>query len=513
MTDADFKKILWASADKLRNAMDAAEYKHVVLGLLFLKYLSDAFVAQRAELKKQFADPNSEYYLDTSDTDEINMELEDRDYYSKDNVYWVPKTARWDILRDMASSPNFGKRIDDALRAIEDDNKKLKGILNKIYANIPLDNASLGELFNKLGEIETQDGNKKDLLGEIYEYFLGEFALNEGKRGGQYYTAQSVVKILVEILSPDRGRVYDPCCGSGGMFVQTMRFVDKHHNDKNDISIYGQESNPTTWKLAHMNLAIRGLSYFLGKSSGDTFHKDQFPELRADFVLANPPFNVSDWGGDKLAHDSRWKYGTPPESNANYAWLQHIYYHLSTNGRAGVVLANGSMSTAQGGEDTIRKNMIDADKVECMVACPPQLFTNAQIPVCIWFLAKNKKRKGEILFLDARDMGYMKTRVVRDFKDTEIEKLGAVYQQWASGSEQYKDIAGFCKSASLEQVKAQDYILTPGRYVGIAKTDDDGRPYAEKMAQYTAELREQFAESNRLQMEIKAQLGKVGVVL
>ena len=314
-------------------------------------------------------------------------------------------------MRNGANSDGFGKRIDDALRAIENDNKKLKGILNKNYANVSLSNENLVELFNKLGEIQTNDTkDKKDLLGEIYEYFLGQFALNEGKRGGQYYTAQSVVKILVEILSPQKGKIYDPCCGSGGMFVQTMKFVDAHHhNNHSHISIYGQESNPTTWKLANMNLAIRGLDYNLSTMAGDTFHSDYHPDLRADYIMANPPFNVSDWGGEKLADDSRWRHGTPPVGNANYAWLQHILYHLSVNGRAGVVLANGSMSSTSSGENTIRQNMIDADLVECMLSLPGQLFTNTQIPVCIWFLTKNKKRKGEILFLDAREMGFMQT--------------------------------------------------------------------------------------------------------
>ena len=378
MQDKDLKKILWQSADKLRNAMDAAEYKHIVLGLLFLKYLSDAFESQRTALRKQFADPEHDFFLGTDDDDEINDELEDRDYYAKDNVYWVPENSRWQTLRDNANSDGFGKRIDDALRAIENDNKKLKGILNKNYANVPLSNENLVELFNKLGEIQTNDTkDKKDLLGEIYEYFLGQFALNEGKRGGQYYTAQSVVKILVEILSPQKGKIYDPCCGSGGMFVQTMKFVDAHHhNNHSNISIYGQESNPTTWKLANMNLAIRSLDYNLSTMAGDTFHDDRHPNLRADYIMANPPFNVSDWGGEKLADDSRWRHGIPPVGNANYAWLQHILYHLSVNGRAGVVLANGSMSTTTGGEDIIRQNMIDADLVECMLSLPGQLFTN-----------------------------------------------------------------------------------------------------------------------------------------
>ena len=395
--------------------MDAAEYKHIVLGLLFLKYLSDAFTAQQTKLLGEFADSDHELYLGTSDEEEINAELEDRDYYAKDNVYWVPLDARWQTLRNGAAADGFGKRIDDAMRSIEADNPKLKGILNKNYANVPLDNQNLAELFNKLGEIETHHTDKskhqKDLLGEIYEYFLGQFALNEGKRGGQYYTAQSVVKILVEILAPHKGKIYDPCCGSGGMFVQTMKFVDAHHhNDHSHISIYGQESNPTTWKLAHMNLAIRGLDYRLGKMSSDTFHKNQHPDLRADFVLANPPFNTSEWGGDKLTQDSRFKHGIPPEGNANYAWLQHILHHLSVNGRAGIVLANGSMSTTQGGEDTIRKNMIEADLVECMVSLPGQLFTNTQIPVCIWFprqkqTAKRRnsifRRKGYGLYANA----------------------------------------------------------------------------------------------------------------
>ena len=517
MTDNDFKKILWATADKLRNSMDAAEYKHVVLGLLFLKYLSDAFESQRTELRKQFTDSNHEFFIGTSDEDEIATELEDRDYYAKDNVYWVPRDARWETLKDGASvAPHFGKRIDDAMRAIEQDNQKLKGILNKSYANVPLDNENLVELFNQLDGIDTHSTdatNKTDILGEVYEYFLGQFALNEGKRGGQYYTARPVVEILVKILSPEKGKIYDPCCGSGGMFVQTMKFVDEHHKNKNDISIYGQESNPTTWKLANMNLAIRGLDYRLGSMAGDSFHNDRHPDLRADYIMANPPFNISDWGGDKLPHDSRWKYGTPPVGNANYAWLQHILFHLSHNGRAGVVLANGSMSTNQGSEYTIRKNMIENDLVECMLSLPGQLFTNTQIPVCIWFLAKNKKRQGEILFLDARDMGYMETRVMKNFSEDEIKSLGQTYQNWANGSEEYEDIAGFCKSATLEETKKQDYTLTPSRYVGEKPPEDDGIPFDEKMKNLTAKLSDQFKESNRLQEEIKTQLGKMGVSL
>ncbi len=408
-----------------------------------------------------------------------------------------------------------GKCIDDALHAIENDNKKLKGILNKNYAHVPLSNENLAELFNKLGEIETHsnDANdKKDLLGEIYEYFLGQFALNEGKRGGQYYTAQSVVKILVEILAPQKGKIYDPCCGSGGMFVQTMKFVDADHdNDHSNISIYGQESNPTTWKLANMNLAIRGLDYRLGNMAGDTFHNDCHPDLRADYIMANPPFNISDWGGDKLPNDSRWRHGTPPVGNANYAWLQHILYHLSASGRAGIVLANGSMSTTAGGEDAIRKSMIENDLVECMLSLPGQLFTNTQIPVCIWFLAKNKQRQGEILFLDAREMGFMQTRVMKNFTDTEIKHLGKTYQNWVNGLDDYQDTAGFCKSATLDEVKAKDYILTPGRYVGVKATEDDGIPFEKKMTTLSQNLAQQFNESNRLQTEIKNQLAKVGV--
>ena len=512
MTDKEFKKILWATADKLRNSMDAAEYKHVVLGLLFLKYLSDAFKVQRDKLRIDLINPQSDIYLST-DADEVEAELEDRDYYAQANVYWVPLESRWFTLTGIASADGFGKKIDDALREIESQNAKLKGILNKIYTTIPISNQDLGELFNKIGEIDTvgQGKNKKDLLGEVYEYFLGQFALNEGKRGGQYYTAQSVVKILVEILSPEKGKIYDPCCGSGGMFVQTMKFIDQHNAENhNSISIYGQESNPTTWKLANMNLAIRGLDYRLGGMAGDTFHRDLHPDLRADYILANPPFNISDWGGDKLAHDSRWKHGTPPVGNANYAWLQHILYHLSSQGRAGVVLANGSMSTTTSGEGDIRAELIKQDLVECMVSLPGQLFANTQIPVCIWFLAKNKKRKGEILFIDARDKGFMETRVQKNFSDEEVSDFGTLYKNWAS-NDGYEDVKGYCKSATLAEVEKQDYILTPGRYVGVAEAEDDGIPFETKMATLTETLKEQFAEGDRLQAEIKTQLEKVGV--
>jgi len=512
--DNDIKKTLWATADKLRSNMDAAEYKHIVLGLIFLKYVSDSFAEHRAELARRFAQPGDEYYID--DEGLRAGDLEERDYYTEANVFWVPESARWEKIRDSAKQPELGKIIDNALVAIEDENPRLKNILDKRFARTQLEPGKLGELIDEISKIGfAGNGHKsKDLLGEVYEYFLGQFANAEGKKGGQFYTPASVVKVLVEILAPHKGKVYDPCCGSGGMFVQSEKFMESHGGRFGDISIYGQESNPTTWRLVAMNLAIRGMDFNLGKEPADTFLRDQHPDLRANYIMANPPFNISDWWNKSLESDPRWQFGTPPAGNANYAWLQHIYYHLAAGGRAGVVLANGSMSSSQSGEGTIRRAMVDADAVECMVALPAQLFFNTQIPACLWFLAKDKKtRKGEILFIDARKLGRLENRVNRLFDDADIQRIAETYHSWKQDGEtarQYEDIPGFCKSANLKEVQSHDYILTPGRHVGTEIAEDDSGQFAVKMAHLIEELAEQLEESSELEKEIKNNLESIG---
>ncbi|HNG47884.1 MAG TPA: class I SAM-dependent DNA methyltransferase, partial [Agitococcus sp.] len=413
MNIIELERTLWATADKLRANMDAAEYKHIVLGLIFLKYISDTFTARRAELLKRFVDENDEYYFADATPEELQAELEDRDYYREVNVFWVPEAARWDVLLAAAKQPDIGKKIDDALAVIESENPKLKGILDKRYARAQLPDGKLGELVDLVSTIGfgADASQARDILGQIYEYFLGQFASAEGKRGGQFYTPASIVKTLVAVLAPHSGKVYDPCCGSGGMFVQSEKFIEAHGGKLGDVSIYGQESNPTTWRLAAMNLAIRGIEFNLGREPADTFTRNQHADLRADFILANPPFNISDWWHGSLMGDSRWEYGDPPQGNANFAWLQHMLYHLKPTGRAGIVLANGSMSSTQNSEGQIRQAMIEADVVEVMVALPSQLFFNTQIPACLWFLAKQKTtRKGEVLFIDARKLGQMISR-------------------------------------------------------------------------------------------------------
>jgi len=533
--DNEIKKTLWATADKLRSNMDAAEYKHIVLGLIFLKYVSDSFAEQRALLEKRFADREDEYFIE--DAADRSKDLEQRDYYTAANVFWVPELSRWEHLRDKAKQPELGRYIDDALQDIENENPRLKGLLDKRYARTQLEPGKLGELVDLISKIGFNgNGHKaKDVLGQVYEYFLGQFANAEGKKGGQFYTPASVVRVLVEVLAPYKGKVYDPCCGSGGMFVQSEKFMESHGGRFGDISIYGQESNPTTWRLVAMNLAIRGMDFNLGKEPADTFLRNQHPDLRANFIMANPPFNISDWWNASLEGDPRWQFGTPPQGNANYAWLQHIYYHLAPSGRAGVVLANGSMSSNQSGEAAIRRDMIERDAVECMVALPKQLFFNTQIPACLWFLSKDKgNRKGEILFIYARKLGRLENRVNRVFDKEDIEKIAETYHAWsgdtpvpmsakhekhlgggtADGDKSvpapYKDIPGFCKSASLEEIRSHDYILTPGRYVGSELAEDDDEEFAEKMARLTKELGEQFEESSRLESEIKQNLANLG---
>ena len=519
------KRTLWATADKLRANMDAAEYKHIVLGLIFLKYVSDAFTSHRDSLKTRFANANDEYFLE--DASQLEAELEERDYYTAENVFWVPEVARWEHLQNNARQPNIGKIIDDALTAIEVDNPRLKKLLDKRFARTELTTDKLGSLIDLLSKVGFGAGEKaRDVLGQVYEYFLGQFASAEGKKGGQFYTPESVVRVLVEILAPHKGRVYDPCCGSGGMFVQSEKFVESHQTQhhlpqKQDISIYGQESNYTTWRLVAMNLVIRGIDFNLGREAADTFLNDQHPDLRADYVLANPPFNVSDWWHPKLDGDIRWtNYGTPPQGNANFAWLSHIVHHLAPTGRAGVVLANGSMSSNSGGEGEIRRRMIEGDVVECMVALPPQLFFNTQIPACLWFLTRDKSasngrtdRSGQTLFIDARNLGRLETRVFRVLDDADIRRIADTFHAWRGDGETeatYEDIPGFCKSASLEDIREHGFILTPGRYVGAQAVEDDEEAFEEKMSALTSQLSEQFAQSDLLEAEIKRNLAGLG---
>ncbi len=500
-----FEQTLWQAADKLRNNLDAAEYKHVVLGLIFLKYISDAFEEKHAALvaqQAQGADP------------------EDPDEYRAENVFWVPREARWSHLRANAKQPTIGKLIDDAMVAIERDNPSLKGVLPKEYNRPALDKQRLGELIDLIGTISMGDAEhrSKDILGRVYEYFLGQFASAEGKKGGQFYTPRCVVRLIVEMIEPFKGRVYDPCCGSSGMFVQSEAFIREHGGKLGDIAIYGQESNPTTWRLAKMNLAIRGIDANLGPEHADSFHRDLHKDLKADFVMANPPFNMSDWGGERLRDDVRWKYGAPPAGNANFAWVQHIIHHLAPNGVAGFVLANGSMSSNTSGEGEIRRRIIEADLVDCMVALPAQLFYATQIPACLWFLARNKRdprlrdRRGETLFIDARKMGVLIDRVHRELTDEEIARIAATYHAWRGekGAGEYKDVAGFCKSATTEQIAGHGYVLTPGRYVGAEAVENDGEPFDEKMRRLVSTLAGQMAEGRKLEEDIRKKLRGLG---
>ncbi|NEW92121.1 class I SAM-dependent DNA methyltransferase [Rhodopseudomonas sp. BR0M22] len=505
-----FEAKLWAAADALRNNMDAAEYKHVVLGLIFLKYISDAFEAKHAELeaeRTQGADP------------------EDPDEYRAANIFWVPPEARWGYLKAMAPQPTIGKLVDDAMEAIERDNVSLKGVLPKDYARPGLDKQRLGQIINLVSDIAlgAPADRAKDTLGRVYEYFLSRFASAEGKSGGQFYTPSHVVRVLVEMLAPYKGRVYDPCCGSGGMFVQSENFIHAHASGngnggkaKNDISIWGQESNYTTWRLAKMNLAIRGIDARI--AHGDTFHNDGHPDLKADYVLANPPFNDSDWRGDLLKDDQRWVYGTPPAGNANFAWVQHFIHHLGPTGQAGFVLANGSMSSNQSGEGEIRKAIVEADLVDCMVALPGQLFYSTQIPVCLWFLARTKSygrfrdRRGETLFIDARKLGTLTDRVHRALTDADIAKIAGTYHAWRGDRDAgaYEDVPGFCKAAKLDDIKQHGYALTPGRYVGAAAAEEDDEPFADKMARLAKTLRAQQEEGAKLDAAIAANLRELG---
>jgi type I restriction enzyme M protein len=515
----ELEKTLWLAADKMRSNMDAAEYKHVVLGLIFLKYISDAFNSLRAKLvegKGDFEGANPE----------------DPDEYLANNVFFVPEKARWDYLQGRAKLPAIGKDLDDAMDEIEKINPSLKGVLPKIYADPELNKQRLGELIDLIGSVGLHNGrNGQDLLGRVYEYFLGQFADAEGKKGGQFYTPESIVKLLVEMLEPYNGRVYDGCCGSGGMFVQSEKFVVNHQGNIRDLSIFGQESNPTTLRLAKMNLAIRGIDAQL--ELGDTLLNDKHPDLKADFILANPPFNVSDWSGEQLRDDIRWKYGAPPTGNANYAWLQHFVHKLSPNGTAGIVLANGSMNSNTGGEGEIRKNMIEAGLIDCMVALPSQLFYNTMIPACLWFLARNRTGKGEsktrpyrdrsneILFIDARKLGEMVNRRNRRLTDADIALIAGAYHAWRSAGAAvgtglgpvptaYADIPGFCKSATLEEVRNNNYVLMPGRYVGAEEIEDDGVLFEDKMNALTAKLAQQFTKGAELEKTIREKLMGIG---
>jgi type I restriction enzyme M protein len=494
-----FEAKLWLAADKLRNNLDAAEYKHVVLGLIFLKYISDSFLEKYEQL--------------SADTDS-GADPEDADEYLAENVFWVPKEARWEHLQDNAKSADIGKLVDDAMVAIERDNRRLKGVLPKNYARPALDKQRLGELIDLIGTIALGDAENKskDILGRVYEYFLGKFASAEGKKGGQFYTPRCVVQMLVEILAPYKGRIFDPCCGSGGMFVQSEKFVEQHGGKIGDVAVYGQESNPTTRRLAMMNLAIRGIEGDLGEEHADSFRRDLHANLKADFVIANPPFNDSDWGGDALAEDVRWKYGVPPPGNANFAWVQHFVHHLSPKGRTGFVLANGSMSSTQSGEDDIRQALVEADLVSCMVALPGQLFYSTQIPVCLWFLGRKKAshRAGETLFIDARDMGTMIDRKHRELTVDDIAKIAETFRAWETETAKFEDEAGYCKSAKTAEIAEHDYMLTPGRYVGAKEIEDDGEPFEEKMPRLVKQLMEQFEESGTLEATIKSNLKELG---
>lgn len=507
-----FEADLFKAADKLRGNMEPSDYKHVALGLIFLKHISDSFEAKRAELLANYPDG-----------------AEDPDEYSAENVFWVPKEARWSHLQANAKQPSIGKMIDEAMIAIEKRNETLKGVLPKDYARPALNAVMLGELIDLISGIALgqEKGEARDVLGRVYEYFLGQFAGSEGKRGGEFYTPRSVVRVMVEMIEPYKGRVYDPCCGSGGMFVQSEKFALEHEGRIGDIAIYGQESNYTTWRLCKMNLAVRGIDADIKWNSEGSFHKDELRDLKADYILANPPFNISDWGGDRLREDVRWKYGAPPAGNANFAWIQHIVHHLAPSGTAGVVLANGSMSSTQNGEDAIRRALVEGVSgtpgvVDCMIALPGQLFYSTQIPVCLWFLARDKSngiarnaklrdRSGEVLFIDARKLGHMVDRTRKEFSDADIDMITRVYHAWRGEGEagSYADVAGFCKSASLEEIRSHGYVLTPGRYVGAADVEDDDMPFSERFAALQARLADEFAEADGLTSSIRENLSRI----
>ena len=527
----DLEAKLWTSANKLLPNLDAAVYKHVVLGQVFLKYISDMFVIRRKELTYQFKDQDHMYFLDDpGDNSMIKDELEERDYYTEVNVFWVPEAARWDNLNKWCRVSQgtklpwggefrgVGRMLDDAMVAIEKENPRLKNILNKDYARLGVDDAKFASLIDLIATIPFQHESMqaKDILGHVYEYFLGQFASAEGKKGGQFYTPKSIVSLVVEILEPYEGRVYDPAMGSGGFFVQSEKFIEAHGQKIGNISVYGQESNPTTWRLAAMNMAIRGIDFNFGGRHGDTFNDDLHPDLRADYVMANPPFNQKEWWNAKLEGDERWKYGTPPKNNANFAWLQHMLHHLAPNGSMGLLLANGSMSSMSGGEGDIRKALIENDLVEVMLAFPGQLFTNTQIPACIWFLTKNKKargefrdRSGEILFLDVRNKGHMISRIQKVLSGDDIQDIAGTVHKWRR-PDGYEDQAGFCKSTTIDEIKTNDFVLTPGRYVGIPEIDSDMAHFGTRMKELTNKLEMQFNKSNDLTETTRNKLKDLG---
>ncbi len=517
--DLDFADKLWKAADKLRGKVEPSEYKHIVLGLIFLKYISDAFEARRRWLEQAVRDPgNPDYYMPDASPEDIESVIEDRDEYLAANVFWVPKEARWETLLAAARQPDISKRLDRALDAIEKANPQLRGVLPKVYARVNLDPHSLGELLNLFAEIGfgEPDDRAKDILGRVYEYFIGKFAEKEGKRGGEFFTPRCVVNLIVEMLKPLKGRIFDPACGSGGMFVQSLKFIEAHGGRKRDVSIFGQESIEATWRICKMNLAIRGIEGDI--RLGDSLLDDKFPDLRADYVMANPPFNMKDWGAERLSpHDPRLKFGVPPKRNANYMWIQHFIYHLAPNGMAGFVMANGSLSIG-GTEGEIRKRIVEADLVDCIVALPPQLFYTTQIPACLWFLAKDKQngrfrdRKGEVLFIDARQMGVMIDRTHRELTPEEIEKIARTYHAWRGEPEvgEYEDVPGFCKSATLEEIRKHGYVLTPGRYVGAPPREEDSEPFGQKMQRLVAQLKAQQEEARRLDEMIWKNLEELG---
>lgn len=507
-----FEATLWAMADKMRGHMDPSEYKHVTLGLLFLKYISDAFEERQAWLLEQAANPECEDYF-IKEPQQRYMVTEDRDYYAEAHIFWVPAEARWSFIQAKAKTPEIGKLIDEAMVAIEKENPSLKGVLPKDYARPTLDKTRLGGLVDLIGTVGLGDreSRSKDVLGRVYEYFLGKFAGVEGKGGGEFYTPRCVVRLLVEMLEPYGGRVYDPCCGSAGMFVQSEEFILEHGGKIGDLSIFGQEANPATWRLAKMNLAIRGIEANLGPHHGDTFHNDLHRDQKFNYILANPPFNISDWGGDRLREDVRWKYGVPPVGNANYAWIQDIIHHLAPNGTAGFVLANGSLSSMQSGEGEIRQKIVEADLVDCIVALPGQLFYGTGIPASLWFLARNKAdgklrdRRGETLFIDCRAMGYLVDRTHRELADGEIQRIARTYHAWRGEmlAGEYTDVPGFCQGASVEDIREHRFILTPGRYVGSEDGELDGEDFATKVSSLVGRLETQFAESARLEAAIR----------
>lgn len=505
---------LWEVADALRGNQEPSEYKHVVLGLVFLKYISDRFEARHQRLEVSFSDPSSDDYIPKTET-RAHL-LESRDEYTSHNVFWVPEDARWHYIQSKAKFPDIGQAIDQAMDLIEKENPIIRGVLPRNYGREGLDKGRLGQLVDLIGSIgftESDDHGSDDILGRVYEYFLGQFAGKEtGKDAGSFYTPRSIVRLLVEMLEPYRGRVYDPACGSGGMFVQSAEFVKAHGGRRTDISVYGQEFTDTTWKLAKMNLALRGIEADLGDRSSDSFSQDLHPDLRADFVIANPPFNVSNWWNAKLSGDPRWKYGTPPEGNANFAWVQHFIYHLAPNGTAGFVLANGSLSSKISGEGEIRSKIVEADLVDCIVALPDKLFFNTGIPVSLWFVSKNRhgnghrRRVGEVLFIDARKLGTMKSRRLRELADEDISKIADVYHAWRNKDAEYEDQPGFVKAATLEEIKHHDFVLTPGRYVGTEEAEKDDEPIREKIERLTSELFAEFEKGHQLEDVVRERL-------